>query len=305
MALTQQIALVPEGVRISSSDLTRVASALSKQCARDFAPIWRIQATVDAFATLEDVPTDYWPIIIVRDVKGAAGFHEDDHGQPFALVEFGSDWSLTASHECLEMLADPFGRRLRAGNVPRQAVKLGLPDRRVRFLVEVCDPSEGGSFAYQVNGVLVSDFYTPDFFDPVAVSSVRYSFTGAIKAPRTVLNDGYLSWHDSVSGHWMQLRMFRDELSSKIPHVVDLNTQTSFGKLLEGGMSLRSAVDRVTKTPQMVLRGAKSAAKATKHSAAMVDEAVSAGAEMWRDQIKLVKAEAKSDEAPRGRKRTR
>jgi hypothetical protein len=200
MALTHQIALVPEGVSIKPSELTRVASALSKQAARDFGPIWNIQANIDPFATLDDVPSDYWPIIINRKVEGAAGFHDDENGQPFALVEFDADWSLTASHECLEMLADPFGRRLRAGNVPPQAVKLGLPNRRVRFLVEVCDPSEGAAFSYHVNGVLVSDFYTPDYFDPVTVSSVRYSFTGAVTAPRTVLNDGYISWHDPVTG---------------------------------------------------------------------------------------------------------
>ena len=87
-----------------------------------------------------------------------------------------------------------------------QALKLGLPQRRVRYLVEVCDPSEAGAFGYSVNGVMVSDFYTPDFFDPVPVSSVRYSFTGAIKAPRTVLKDGYISWHDPITNHWMQLR---------------------------------------------------------------------------------------------------
>ena len=28
-------------------------------------------------------------------------------------------WSLTASHECLEMLADPFGNRLIAGDSPK------------------------------------------------------------------------------------------------------------------------------------------------------------------------------------------
>jgi hypothetical protein len=305
MGLTQQIALVPDRVKIHASELTRVASALSKQCTRDFSPIWNIQANVDAFAELDDVPSDYWPIIIARDVEDAAGFHDDDHGQPFALVEFDSDWSLTASHECLEMLADPFGRRLRAGNVPRQAVKLGLPDRRVRYLVEVCDPSEAGAFAYHVNGVLVSDFYTPDFFDPITVSSVRYSFTGAIKAPRTVLQDGYISWHDPVTGHWMQLRMFRDDLSSKTPHVVDLNTDTVFGSLLTRGMSVRSAVDRVTKTPQQIRRAGKPAMKAARQSAKMADEAAGAGAEMWRAQIKRVKTEVRADRRPPTRKRTR
>ncbi len=50
---------------------------------------------------------------------------------------------------------------------------------------------------------------------PAGVSSVRYSFTGAIKAPRTVLKDGYISWHDTVTNHWMQLRMFADICPAK------------------------------------------------------------------------------------------
>jgi len=59
-------------------------------------------------------------VIIVADVKGAAGVHLDRNGQPFALVEYGQGWwSLTASHETLEMLADPWGNRLIAGNSPK------------------------------------------------------------------------------------------------------------------------------------------------------------------------------------------
>ena len=307
MALTQQVALVPDGVDLSMSELTKVASALSKQVTRDFTPIWKVNATVDAFATLEDVPSDYWPIMVVANVEDAAGFHDDEHGQPFALVEFDSDWSLTASHECLEMLADPFGRRLRAGDTPEQAIKLGLPQRRVRYLLEVCDPSEDAPFAYTVNGVLVSDFYTPDYFDPVPVASVRYSFTGAIKRPRTVLKEGYLSWHDSVTGHWMQLRHFADELSNKSPHIVDLNTDTVFSQLIKSGMSIRAAVDRVTTTARRVQRGSASAAKATRRAAKHVEDAGAAQCGMWRAQVERLKStdgNGGGGRTPRGRKRS-
>ena len=183
MALPRKVALVPFEVDVSMSELTRVAAALSKQVDRDFRPLWGVDATVDAFANLEDVEIDYWPLIIVEDVSGAAGVHLDKDGQPFALIEFGEQWSLTASHECLEMLADPFGNRLVAADLLEQAVNLGQDQHRVRYLVEVCDPSESGQYAYTVNGVLVSDFYTPHFFDPVPSSGVRYSFTGAIDGP--------------------------------------------------------------------------------------------------------------------------
>jgi hypothetical protein len=204
--LTLNLALVSEIQDHDPADLATVAAALQRQAIRDFAPIWNQEgATVDAFPTLEDVPVGYWPMIVVADVQNAAGFHEDDNGQPFALIEMSDSWSLTASHEMLEMIADPWGSRL----VPGRSIK--EDQGRVEYLVEVCDPSEADAFAYTVNDVLVSDFYSPRFFDPEPVSGVRYSFTGAITAPRQVLRGGYLSWRDPVSDDWWQQIWFQGD----------------------------------------------------------------------------------------------
>ena len=201
--LIRQLALVSETKRVSASALSRVGAALQKQATRDLAPIWEVKATIDTFPDLDDVPIGYWPIIVTEeDLGDAAGIHEDKEGQPFALVGFDSGWALTASHEVLEMLVDPFGNRMMAGQSPKPG------QGRVEFLVEVCDPSEDTPFAYRVNGILVSDFYTPNYFDPVASPSVRYSFTGAIKAPRQVLKGGYISWHDPITDEWFQETFF-------------------------------------------------------------------------------------------------
>ncbi|MCD0505836.1 DNA-processing protein DprA, partial [Bordetella petrii] len=99
------------------SQLTRVAAALQKQAIRDFAPLWQIPASVDAFDSLHDVPVGYWPMIVRDDIgePGAAGVHMDKNGQPFSLIQYSDSWSLTASHEMLEMLGDPWGNRLVAG----------------------------------------------------------------------------------------------------------------------------------------------------------------------------------------------
>src|SRR5438876_8648288 len=152
--LVSQIALVSEISDISASELTSVAAALQKQAMRDFSPIWGVPGTVDAFTRLEDVPIGYWPIIVRKDIQtpNAGGVHLDKQGQPYALVQYSESWSLTVSHECLEMLVDPFGNRLIAGQSPMEN------QGRVEYLVEACDPCEHASFAYSVNGVLVSDF---------------------------------------------------------------------------------------------------------------------------------------------------
>jgi len=210
--LIRQIALVSQTDSVSLAQLTLASAAIQKQVARDLRPIWNITATVDAFATLKDVPLGYWPVVLQDEIKfNAQGIHlNKKNGDPFALVEVSTNWSLTTSHECLEMLVDPSGNRTVASN----SVKPG--QGRVNYLVEVCDPSESAKFAYTVNGVLVSDFYTPEFFDPVTSSGVRYSFVGAVKQPKQVLDGGYLSWFDPASEHAFQLlvsgskKTFRD-----------------------------------------------------------------------------------------------
>jgi hypothetical protein len=253
-ALVRQLALVSESAQIPKSDVLKVSAALQKQATRDLAPIWDVSATVDAFENLEDVPAGYWSMIVKDniDVSGAAGIHEDDNGQPFALITASSNldsWSLTASHEAFEMLIDPSGNRVTAGESPK-------PDQgRANFLVEVCDPCEAADFAYTVNGILVSDFYTPNYFDPVTVSGVRYSYTGALTAPRQVLRGGYLSWQDAASGRWWQQIWFEG----------DDPTFREFGSIDQRtNGNVRAVIDRDTMagTMKAINRGRKKAGKA-------------------------------------------
>ena len=246
--LLNHLALVTESSRVSFESLSIVSAALQKQIARDFGPIWGVNATIDAFPRLEDVPLDYWKVLVMDDIgdDGAAGFHQDDQGQPIAFVTADDRqdvWSLTASHECLEMLADPSGNRLVAGDSPMEG------QGRVQILVEVADPSEDAEFGYSVNGVLVSDFYTPNYFDPFASSSTQYSFTGAITGPRQVLKGGYLSWVDPTTNDWWQETWFGGNKPSF----------RNIGSLLSGSASFRSQIDAINgkKTKAAISRDRK------------------------------------------------
>jgi len=282
MASIRHVALVSESERAKMADLLRVSAALQKQATRDLAPIWNISATVDAFARLEDVPDGYWPMIIKDDIgMNAAGVHMDKDGQPFALISAANkvdDWSLTSSHELLEMLVDPSGDRTVTGDSPKRG------QGRVSFLVEVCDPSEDAKFAYTVNGVLVSDFYTPHYFDPMKAPGVRYSFTGKITGPRVVLRGGYLSWKDSVSGHWFQATWF----SGNKPSFRDIGPIDARQK-----GSVRAYIDRLTaeRTAQAIARGRQSARCAGK-TVQQVAPSLTANARMWRQQIASLGAQA-------------
>ena len=272
--LLKQLALVSQSRRVGTDDLLKVSAPLQKQASRDLAPVWEISATVDAFAKLEDVPLGYWPLIVMDDIGvDAAGVHEDKDGQPFALISASDkldEWSLTASHEMLEMLVDPFGNRLVASDSPKEG------QGRVSVLVEVCDPSESPENAYTANGVLVSDFYTPNYLDPVVAAGVRYSYTGAITEPRQILRGGYLSWVDSTDNHWWQETWF----DGNGPAFRDI------GPLDQKAGSLRAQIDRITEADRAkATSDGRQRASAAGLTSAVVQRATGSKAEMWRQQI--------------------
>ena len=97
-------------------ELLRVAAALQMQLTRDFEPVWKIPAVVSAFTSLDQLPPACLPLIIVRPGRlgpGDHAFHTTKKGMPMGLLEWadGGAWSLAASHELLEMVCDPQGKR--------------------------------------------------------------------------------------------------------------------------------------------------------------------------------------------------
>ena len=225
------IALVSMTREVTLANLAPVSAAIQKQVSRDFGPMWNVDATVDAFDKLEDVPVGYWHVLLQNELSNsAAGLHKrDDSKQPFALVALTTNWTVFMSHEVLEMLVDPQGSLTRAGN----SLKSG--QGRVEYLIEVCDPCQASKFAYTVNSVMVSDFYTPRYFDPIQSSGVRYSFSGQVRGPHQVLDGGYLSWFDPETRHLFQLQV---DGKKKSTH--------DRGEVPFGVESLRAFSDRVS-----------------------------------------------------------
>jgi hypothetical protein len=274
--LPMHVALVSEMDEsdLPFSELSKASAAISKQVARDFGPIWGVNATIDAFPSLDDVPPGYWPVTIQADIgePTAAGFHTDKNGNPFSLVQFSPSWSLTASHEALEMLADPFGNRVVSSLSPWDNKS------RVEILVEVCDPSEDSQFSYTIDGVTVSDFYTPAYLDPVTAPGVRYGYTNSLKKTREVLKGGYISFHDLSTDHWMQVTFF--DAKPKLEDLGILNAKV--------GDSIRSQIDRKTTVRARSMGLSKSDKVVVK--ARTLSKSVKAGsnakAAMWRAQIK-------------------
>ena len=237
-ALTAHVALVSDTPSVPLEQVSAAAAALQKQVTRDFGSLWDVDGTVDAFDSLESVPVDYWPVILRDDINqpGAAGYHTDNNGQPFSLVQVDDAWPLTASHETLEMLADPFGNRTVAGSPPPQAPKPISKFPRVTYLVEVCDPCESAQYAYAANGVQVSDFITPNYYDPTAAAGVRYSFGGNIAKPHEVLEGGYVSFGNPVDNHWYQIIVQNGKASVRDLGVIQASNGKSLRELVDSAV---------------------------------------------------------------------
>jgi hypothetical protein len=198
-AIPVHVALVDMSGTIDRATLAEVAGALNEQVQADLAPVWRLAATVGAYPA---APPGTWRIELHDgiDQRGAAGYHTDEHHQPYALVDLrAGEWTVTASHELLEMLGDPWGSRVHTAAALSGWEGEGA---RVRYLVELCDPCERTT--YQVGGVEVSDFLLPWFYRSSHRGTVSgYSHTGALGEPLEVLDGGYISFVDE-SGDWWQ-----------------------------------------------------------------------------------------------------
>ena len=249
-----QVGLADKTGEIDASLIQAAAAALNIQVNRDLTQFWSVQASVTYLPDAKKIPAGVWPVFLMKKLPpGEGGFHQDKHNQPYAEViasPTSEEWTVDASHETLEMLVDPYGNRL------QNSTSIEITDGKIvdgtgefAYLVEACDPCEADDYTYAIQGVSVSDFLTPHFYDPVETPGTRYSFTGAIKAPRQILPGGYISWVNQLADEVQQL-LWVDP--SQPP------TIQSLGKI-PPGLSLRGWVDN-----QMHQANAKATVRSTK-----------------------------------------
>jgi hypothetical protein len=249
-----QVGLVDQTGDIKDTLLQATAAALNIQVHRDLPQFWNVQAAVSYLPNAARIPAGVWPVFLVKSLPpGEGGFHLDKHNQPFAKVIASPDseeWTIDASHETLEMLVDPYGNRLQnSTSIEIKGGKIQDGTGEFAYLVEACDPCEADGYSYAIQGIAVSDFLTPHFYDPLKTPGTRYSFTGAIEAPRQILPGGYISWMNQEAGEMQQLLW------------VDPSTKPTIKNLgpIPPGMSMREWIDNEmsSKYEKTTVRGPK------------------------------------------------
>lgn len=191
------------------NDWTKIAAALQLQAQRDFMPVWGTGCTIIVTDRAHAPAGSWWLVILDNsDMAGALGYHETTpEGLPIGKVfartdlQFGLDSAVTASHELLEMLADPY-----IDTIKGVVMFNGQP--RI-YACEVCDPVEADALGYLINGVRVSDFVTPAWFHPGEPGP--YSFRQNVTAPLQLARGGYISWLTNFTQGWQQTTARTDE----------------------------------------------------------------------------------------------
>lgn len=197
---SSKVALInqTDGDAVPAETLKRYRDALQNQVDNHLAPAWNVRADISVLDAGADIPPDTLPLNIVNSLPGRAGVHTNYQGQPSAEAVNGDQLSITLSHELLEFLVDPSGTRvIQAPDLDRYS-----GGQQVSYLVEVCDPC--AVYSYDIDGVPVSDFVLPSFYDPNATGKV--DFAGFMARPLTVPLGGYISWLDPDDYRWHELQ---------------------------------------------------------------------------------------------------
>ena len=186
--------MLRESDATDDAEVSRLVSALQTQVHSHFAGPWGVDAQIQ-FVTGVPPPQSWWLVLLdSSDQADKLGYHDTtDEGLPLGKVfvktcsDANASWTVTASHELLEMLADP-------------AINLGVlrefesgADPKL-YSYEICDPCDADEFGYKIRGVLVSDFLYPAWFESFHVPrSQQFDQCGHIAEPFQVLAGGYVS----------------------------------------------------------------------------------------------------------------
>ena len=197
---SRQVALIDQtnDGTVSREMLLQFAAALQQQVDNHLLPAWNVRADISVPAAGADITPDTAPLKVVSSLAGRAGVHTNSQGQLTAEAVNDDQLSITLSHELMEMLVDPKGTRfIQAADLDPYS-----GHQQVNYLVEVCDPV--AIHSYKIDGVPVSDFVFPSFYDPWATGDV--DFAGFLARPLTVPLGCYISWLDPTDARWHELQ---------------------------------------------------------------------------------------------------
>lgn len=219
-----KVSIINASTVLSDIQVQAMVPALQTQVHRDFAPAWGIDADLTFVRRGgTPAPNSWWLSVLNNtDIANALGYHDrTNQGKPIAKVfaktaiDHGRSVSVTASHELLEMLADP--------EINLTVFNQTTPIAGRLYAYEVCDPSPADSQGYVINGVRVSNFVFPAWFEPFNIGA-QYDYRHLISSPLHFAPSGYIGVFDVTSGSGWHL-IFSENIKEEDKEVPVIGTR--------------------------------------------------------------------------------
>ena len=196
-----QIAVINDSTAISDAEIQKMLPAFDQQWNNDLEKVWGVTSASFQFLNRGQAPDagSWWLVFLDNsDDPRALAYHDvTTEGLPLSkifvktILADKASVSVGATHEMCEMAVDPWL------NSAYQD-----PDG-VFWAGEICDPVEDDQYGYLIDGTLVTDFITPDWFAYKNAKDV-IDFKGHADTPFQVLTGGYAQKFDPESG-WVQV----------------------------------------------------------------------------------------------------
>lgn len=199
---------------VSDEELQGAIRAINRQIREDYEPYWHIGAELRLEGRSGKKPSTQ-NIVDMRgdavlylwdaaDVDNALGYHDlTNGGVPYGFVftelakQLKEEWTVTLSHEALELVGDSEVNLLVQGPHPSDS------QHTVFHWYEMCDAVQAET--YEIDGVKVSNFVLPLYFTGGEEKGGRNDFLGRAYKGKTLQSfgvnpGGYVGFFDPKSG---------------------------------------------------------------------------------------------------------
>ena len=190
---------------VTDEEALRVCAAIQKQIDRHYYKYWSWRGFIKYTGNLPPKPGNVSrrddAVIYLQneaDVAGALGYHDvTNKGLPYGFVfldiaaQIGEPWSVTFSHEVLELLGDVEVNLLAIGPHP-------TANRNVLHWYEMCDAVQNET--YDIDGVTVSNFVLPLYFTSTAEEGGQNDYLNTGLKSFGVNPGGYIGFYDPTTG---------------------------------------------------------------------------------------------------------